>query len=351
MWEARWNIFGLEKAKLLGVLDNLESRTKVQNAKRKESLPPTLSVDNADDDFGDFTSVNVHADQTEELASTFTAAAILSPVTTAWTPTRPNFRSQYIRAHNLLKAFVPALSYPPHAILAALFPTPAPPLNQQALTLRALALFFSHRVKPLRPWKTHAASLRAAMDLFGEALLTAFDANDSKGDEKAMAQAADASWAVWDPSEGQWELARAWADKHEIFYDHSSQWDPLDNFTCVHDPIVFHFNSLTSCRKDGELNFDAMDAFMSGVMAVLKEQGGRAVRVFPPEATVLLSFAERLANEVVRLSQDIVRRFLCAKGLPGRRIRRVPFDACPRVIQRDLPQSVRCNIPRSMEDC
>ena len=69
------------------------------------------------------------------------------------------------------------------------------------------------------------------MDLFGEGLLTAFDANDSKGDEKAMTEIADASWAVWDPSEGQWELARVWADKHEIFYDHQSQWDPLDNFT------------------------------------------------------------------------------------------------------------------------
>ena len=55
--------------------------------------------------------------------------------------------------------------------------------------------------------------------------------NDSKGDEKAMAEVAQASWAVFDPSEGQWELARGWADKHEVFYEHQSKWDPLDNFT------------------------------------------------------------------------------------------------------------------------
>ena len=57
---------------------------------------------------------------------------------------------------------------------------------------------------------------------------------------------------------------------------------------------------MTPSRKGGELDFDAMDAFMSSVNAVLKEQGSRAVRVFPPEANVPVSFADRLANEVVR---------------------------------------------------
>ncbi len=53
-------------------------------------------------------------------------------------------------------------------------------------------------------------------------------------------------------------------------------------------------------RKDGTLVFDAMDAFITNILSVLKEHGGRAVRVFPPEANVLLSFSDRLANEVVR---------------------------------------------------
>lgn len=230
VWEARWNAFGVESLKLTSVLDDLEARAKVQTAIRRDQAPPTLTVD-GDDDFGDFTSVNAPAGETGDFVSGFSNAAILSPSTSSWAPTKPTYRSQYIRAHNLLKPFVHALSSPPHAILTALFPTPAPTLTQQAFTLRVLSRFFSYRVKPLRSWQTLAASLRAAMDLFGEGLLTAFDISDSKGDEKAMSEVAETSWAVWDPSDGQWELARAWADKHEIFYDHQGQWDPLDNFT------------------------------------------------------------------------------------------------------------------------
>ena len=55
-----------------------------------------------------------------------------------------------------------------------------------------------------------------------------------------------------------------------------------------------------SLRKDGKLDFDAMDAFISHILSILKENGIRAVRVFPPEANVLLSFSERVAMEVVR---------------------------------------------------
>lgn len=231
VWEKRWKAFGADQSSLLTVLDDLESQSKARNAVRKGSLPPTLSVDGGDDDFGDFTTVNAPPDATDDFVSGFAGASILSPSATTWMPPKPTFRSQYIRAHSLLKHFIPALSSPPHAILSALFPPPAPPLGQQSLILRLLSLFLSHRVKPLKKWDTLRLSLRAAMDLFGEALLTAFDANDSKGDEKAMAEVAQASWDVWDPSEGQWELARAWADKQEVFYDQQSKWDPLDNFT------------------------------------------------------------------------------------------------------------------------
>ena len=230
VWEKRWKAFGGDQPHLAAVLDDLESQSKARNAVRKGSLPPTLSVD-GDDDFGDFTTVSAPADAMDDFVSGFAGASILSPTTASWTPPKQTFRSRYIRAHNLIKPFVTALSSPPHAILGVLFPPPAPPLRQQSHTLRLLSLFLSHRVKPLRKWDTLRSSLRAAMDLFGEALLTAFDANDSKGDEKAMAEVAQASWDVWDPAEGLWELARAWADKQEIFYDHQSKWDPLENFT------------------------------------------------------------------------------------------------------------------------
>lgn len=68
----------------------------------------------------------------------------------------------------------------------------------------------------------------------------------------------------------------------------------------VRTPIYSHFVALNvRHREDGQLDFDAMDAFMGHVLRALEEHGTRAVNVFPPEAGVLLAFAERLAHEVV----------------------------------------------------
>jgi recyclin-1 len=53
-----------------------------------------------------------------------------------------------------------------------------------------------------------------------------------------------------------------------------------------------------------------MDEFMGRILGALREHGARAVRVFPPEAGVLLSFADRLATELVRtmLPSRLVRK-------------------------------------------
>ena len=63
-----------------------------------------------------------------------------------------------------------------------------------------------------------------------------------------------------------------------------------------------------------------MDEFIAEILAALQEHGTRAVRVFPPESHVLLSFADRLANEVVSLS--VLRRVVGADMnlMTGRRI-------------------------------
>ena len=53
-----------------------------------------------------------------------------------------------------------------------------------------------------------------------------------------------------------------------------------------------------------------MDEFMAEILAALQEHGSRAVRVFPPDANVLVSFADRLANEVVSVLRA---RFIHAK--------------------------------------
>ncbi len=42
-----------------------------------------------------------------------------------------------------------------------------------------------------------------------------------------------------------------------------------------------------------------MDGFIGDILAALEEHGSRAIRVFPAEANVLLSFADKLATEVV----------------------------------------------------
>ncbi|PCH37599.1 hypothetical protein WOLCODRAFT_84415 [Wolfiporia cocos MD-104 SS10] len=283
VWEARWAAFGIDAHGLDGALDALEDRIKAKKGLAQGQAPPIIAVDIVDDDFGEFTAGDSRADELGDFVGAFSDTTIHSPVpTSSFQPqTKPTYLSLYIRVHTLLKPLIPALSAPPHAVLTVLFPAPAPPLRQQAHTLRLLALFLSPRVKPLRAWRGLSAALRAAIDRFEDGLLTAFDVADGRADEAAMREVAEASWEVWDRSEGEWELGTVWAEKREIFYE-QSKWKPLDNFL-----------------KDGQLDFDAMDAFIAVVIAALKEHGSRAVRVFPPQTRVLLSFAERLAVEVV----------------------------------------------------
>lgn len=234
VWEARWKAFGVEKHKLVDVLDALDEKQKVQNGLERTHAPPTLATESLDDDFGDFASINAPAaDEMGDFVGAFSISTPRTPAAFAQGPSSiKTCRAQYIRAHTLLKPLVPALSSPPHAVLSNLFPSPAPSLRHQAHTLRLLTLFLSPLVKPLRNWETLSAALRAAVDRFEDGLLTAFDVADGKGDEKAMAEAAEASWEVWDGSGGEWELGRVWAEKLEIFYE-QSKWKPLDNFTYV----------------------------------------------------------------------------------------------------------------------
>lgn len=90
--------------------------------------------------------------------------------------------------------------------------------------------------------------------------------------------------------------------------------------------------ALIKTRKDEQLDFDPMDTFITAVLAILQEQGSRAVRVFPPDAKVLLSFAERMANEVVSIMLLLMLLFSCAlltKVHLGRRIYLVITHASP----------------------
>jgi len=227
IWESKWKSLGVEKHGLAVVLDDLEARARGQVAAARAAAPPTLTVDNTEDEFGDFTSVNVLAPNPEEMGDFVGAAQILEP-SHSTTVLKSIFRSLYMRAHGLLKTTLPALLSPSHLILSELSRLIAPTLRHQAKTLRLLALFLSPTLQPVLQWQSFYSSLRWAMDRFDATLLTAFDLADSKGEENGMKEAAESSWEVWDGS-GDWELGKVWAEKREVFYE-QGRWEPLDNF-------------------------------------------------------------------------------------------------------------------------
>ncbi|KAJ7935423.1 exocyst complex component Sec10-domain-containing protein [Mycena leptocephala] len=284
IWEARWKALGIETHKLGSVLDDLEARSRGQAAASRAAAPPTIPVD---DEFGDFASVDVltAAPSMDEMGDFVGAFGPLTPMTArtpiSSTPSKPTYKTMYMRAHALLKPLTSALSSPPHVILAELSSILlTPSLRQESLTLHVLSLFLSPRIKPLRKWESMYASLRSAMDRFDANALAGFDAADSRDDEEGMREAAESSWEVWD-GEGDWEMGKVWAEKREIFYQ-QGQWRPLDNFTA-----------------EGFLNFDAMDEFIGSILGAVIDHGSRAVRVFPPASDVLISFCDRVATEVI----------------------------------------------------
>ena len=57
--------------------------------------------------------------------------------------------------------------------------------------------------------------------------------------------------------------------------------------------------SLVSDTASVNAAADLSGPAIAEILAAVEEHGSRAVRVFPPDANVLVSFADRLANEVV----------------------------------------------------
>lgn len=249
LWEHHYNLLGIDRYGFGPVLDELESRVR----KDVPEQPPTLTVDVADDDFGDFTSgtdtfgLGFGGFPTQGGASTslsdmgnFVGSGTVMQGTNVLGTT--SFRALYMRAHRLLRKLAPALLEPPHQILASLFPpatASAPPLSllHRSKTLHLLHLFLFH-LEPLRSAPSLLSALRAASDRFDTTLLSAFDVSDGRADEAGMRSAAEASWEIWDPHESgsggaaEWEMGRVWAEKREIFYVASAH-KPLDNFTYV----------------------------------------------------------------------------------------------------------------------
>ncbi|EJD41543.1 hypothetical protein AURDEDRAFT_169438 [Auricularia subglabra TFB-10046 SS5] len=288
LWEHRWLALGVARRGLESVLDELDLNQ--NSAQAAAPGPPTLSVLDEDDDFGDFATVQPSAADTGDLAdfvlpSSHGGGAQQAPhsVLFAAYPVSGSgeYFKKYTRAHGLLKGLTKHLSSPPHLVLSSMFPS-AQPLRHQSKTLQALVLYLSPRVQPLKAWPALLLSLRATIDRFQAHLLTAFDIAEQNKDEKGMNEAAYSSWDVWDSDNNdEWEMGRTWAEKREIFYE-QGKWQSLQNIT-----------------QERGLLFDAMDDFMNHITNVLRADGATAIRIFPPDSRVLLNFADRVATEVV----------------------------------------------------
>lgn len=233
VWEIKWNALRFSKyTHFQTLLDQLEDAKKIKDGGLMKNMPPTLAVGDVDDDFGDFAQAQVTTTAgfmaiEEDKSQVYASISSMRP---------PTCLELYRRAHHLLKPYTTSLSFSPHAILASLFPSvlgvPPVPLLQQSRILHLLLLWLSPRIQPLRKWGGFNASLRSAIDRHEAYLLSAFDTAENRKDEKGMAEAAEASWEVFDGS-GEWELGRVWAEKREIFYE-AAKWNPMNNLTCVH---------------------------------------------------------------------------------------------------------------------
>ncbi|EIN14220.1 hypothetical protein PUNSTDRAFT_41494 [Punctularia strigosozonata HHB-11173 SS5] len=354
LWRSRWSRLELERLCLLPVLDVLEEKAQGEKAREREKQPPTLMVD--DDEFGDFASGGMQAVDDEmgefvggAVPSTPFGAAVFAAQpakvgtqSTSSPEKKDTFRFKYIRAHTLLVPCARVLTQPSHLVLgalSALLPSQNPEASAvipQAQLIHLLAVFLSPANQPLVAWQTLSDYLRQTADRFQAALLATFEDADTQGDEARMREAAAAAWEVHlattaakPPTMQQsqshrasvgvaaaglfghagtsafggstvdeaFEMSRVWAEKREIFYE-GERWRPEDNFT-----------------KQNMLAFDAMDSFMNAILNSIREDGSRAVRVFPPAANVLVHFSAKVANEVV--SEYIVPLLTRARQLPA----------------------------------
>lgn len=93
-----------------------------------------------------------------------------------------------------------------------------------------------------------------------------------------------------------------------------------------------------------------MDVFMKRILDALNSDGNVAVKIFPRDSYAVLSYAERLATEVV--STNIVYCLTIADiECEGWRVYHAAFNKGKRNIQQGLSHCHRCDISRGMENC
>jgi recyclin-1 len=368
LWKHNYSLLGVDRYGFGPVLDELESRARGGVTEQ----PPTLTVDVADDDFGDFTSgtdtfglgfggfpsQSGFSTSLSEVGN-FIGSGTVMQDTNVLGPT--SFRALYIRAHKLLRNLAPALLEPPHQILSSLFPhvTATASLLHRSKTLHLLHRFLFY-LEPLRSSPSLLSALRAASDRFDATLLNAFDAADGRADEDGMHEAAEASWEIWDPHESrsgtvaEWEIGRVWAEKREIFYVTSAH-KPLDNFTYVTRLVFPHYmkpwNNDTQPR--GNLKFRA-DGRLHGLC--LRRASGawvpRCTRL-PPGCRRSPVFCGSYCDGSSTSFNLMSTLLPClSQKFTGFRIRHTSSHACPRSGEwRPVFESNRCMFSGSLAHC
>ena len=69
--------------------------------------------------------------------------------------------------------------------------------------------------------------------------------------------------------------------------------------TWSYPTLIISKNQVPGAPAVRQLDFTPMDAFMTHVLETVRIDAERAVNVFPTGAQVILSFCERVANDVV----------------------------------------------------
>ncbi|KAH8925276.1 hypothetical protein BT69DRAFT_1279871 [Atractiella rhizophila] len=133
----------------------------------------------------------------------------------------------------------------------------------------SLSTKVSHRHGAATPGHVVYRNLMSATDFFESTILAEFD-----------------SRVLWELNGGG-NVIQSFCEKRPVFYDNTA-----------HNPTKKHLPSPNGEMGDG-IDFTAMDEYMKWLLETVKKDGSLIARVFPPEADVLIYFADRIASEVL----------------------------------------------------
>lgn len=225
-----------------------------------------------------------------------------SQVTSSPARSQPiNSRQRFIHQYVILLPYLNSLYH--HTTSSLLFTDPNLTSRHRVELLSTLFRLLSNPfLAPSRFFGNPvlARNIQSAIDVSEASLLSEFEHADDRGDEDAMRTASELVWALG--CDGS-SVIQVFITKREIFYD--TRFNPLDN--------LVRTETQNGHMADG-VDFRPMETYMRHVLETITREGSLIARVFPPEATVLLHFIERIAVDV--LSEYITTLLSSAQSLP-----------------------------------